>query len=276
MTRNLVWKAALVATPVLVLSGCGGNQNTLAPEARPERAITNLFWVDVRRLVLRFRADRRSCSSSAGGDAASRRCRSEAASGPRRWSCIGMGVALPVVAARRALRLVGRLRRSKSTAAPAAGTTAMTIQRDRPPVVVGGALHGHACGHGERDPHPGRHAGRCRRHDRRRDPQLLGPGAEPEDRHDPGLAEPHPARRRQARASTAASAPSSAGCSTRTWRCDVVAQPRARIPARGSRAGTARGRAERARAARRSSSAEPARAATRSAAPRRTATSAPT
>ena len=76
----------------------------------------------------------------------------------------------------------------RSTAAPAPGATRLTVD------VIGHQWFwevrypGTPGRHGERDPHPGADAGRRGRHDRRRDPQLLGAAAEPEDRHDPGPA----------------------------------------------------------------------------------------
>src|SRR6185503_7097551 len=72
--------------------------------------------------------------------------------------------------------------------------------RHRPPVVVGDPLSGERRGHGERDPHPGADAGSPRGADRRRDPQLLGAAAEPEDRHAPGRDERDRALRRRGRA----------------------------------------------------------------------------
>src|SRR6185437_3433333 len=65
--------------------------------------------------------------------------------------------------------------------------------RDRPPVVVGGALPRHDGGDGERDPHPHQHAHRRAARVDRRDPQLLGAGAQQEDGHAAGAPEPPPA-----------------------------------------------------------------------------------
>ena len=87
----------LATGAVLLLAGCGGNEDTISPAGRPERSITNLFWVDVRRLV-------RSASASIvlllflgwcaahRADAARRRRRAR-----RDAVVIGLGVALPVV-----------------------------------------------------------------------------------------------------------------------------------------------------------------------------------
>src|SRR5438034_694491 len=58
-------------------------------------------------------------------------------------------------------------------------------QRDRPPVVLGGRLRRHEGGHRQRDPHPRSNERRRRRNHGRRDPQLLGARAQPQDR-------PHP------------------------------------------------------------------------------------
>ncbi len=210
-------RAALLAPPlVLVLAGCGGNQNTIAPAGHDERAITQLFWVMfgvacvgfgviVTLLFLGW------CAAQPAEPAGRRRRarRDRRRDRPRRRAADRP--------ARRALRLVGRLRHPLDRRADAR-LDAGDGPRDRPPVVVGGALHGHARGHRERDPHPGAHARRRRRARPRRDPQLLGAGAEPEGRHDPRAPRTDVLLDAdRARASTAGSAPSSAACSTRTW-----------------------------------------------------------
>jgi len=43
MTRVALRPFALVV-PTLLLAGCGGNQNTLAPKSEPAHAISHLWW----------------------------------------------------------------------------------------------------------------------------------------------------------------------------------------------------------------------------------------
>src|SRR5919197_599246 len=61
--------------------------------------------------------------------------------------------------------------------------------------MVGGSVP-QRCGHRERDPRSHRRARPYRGLNRRRDPQLLGASARPEDRHDPGPDEQHHTHRR--------------------------------------------------------------------------------
>ena len=72
-------------------------------------------------------------------------------------------------------------------------------RRHRPSVVLGVPVSGDEGGHCRRDAHSRRHAGQPRGDDRGRHPQLLGAGAEPQDRHDPGPGEPDPALLEQGR-----------------------------------------------------------------------------
>ena len=60
---------------------------------------------------------------------------------------------------------------------------------------------------------------------RRRDPQLLGAEPRRQAGPDPGPRERHHRRSEQVRASTAASAPNSAACSTPTWRSTSSSSP---------------------------------------------------
>ena len=89
-----------------------------------------------------------------------------------------------------------------------------------------------------------RSAGRCSfdAHVARRDPQLLG--AEPARQEGPDSRATHNASgsRPTGRASIAASAPSSAATSTRTWRFDVVAEPQAEFERVARRAAASRPR----------------------------------
>jgi cytochrome c oxidase subunit 2 len=111
---------------VFVLAGCGGNQNTVAPEGRPERSITHLFWVMfggscvgfgliVFLLFLGWARRGNATLPFGGGERAAT------------FVVIGMGIAVPIVL------LVALFAWSdffvlKSTAEPAANTTAMTIR----------------------------------------------------------------------------------------------------------------------------------------------------
>src|SRR5438477_3415651 len=69
----------------------------------------------------------------------------------------------------------------------------------RPPVVLGVPVSGDEGGHCRRDAHSRRHADQPRGDDRGRHPQLLGAGAEPQDRHRSRPAEPDPPLRGQGR-----------------------------------------------------------------------------
>jgi cytochrome c oxidase subunit 2 len=110
---------------VLMLAGCGGNQNTLAAKSHPEHQITNVFWVvfgmscvgfGIITLLLFLGWWRRTRPSLPGGG------------GERAATLVvlGMGVALPV-ALLVALFVWSDLFVTKSTAAPAPGSTQMTI-----------------------------------------------------------------------------------------------------------------------------------------------------
>ncbi len=110
---------------VLALAGCGGDQNTLAAKSHPQHEITNVFWVvfgvscfgfGIIALLLFLGWWRRARPSLPGGGG------ERAAT----FVVIGMGVALPV-ALLVALFVWSDLIVTKSTAAPAPGTTQMTI-----------------------------------------------------------------------------------------------------------------------------------------------------
>ena len=46
MTGRRTWlRIPALVLPAAVLSGCGGNQNTLHPASHPEHEISTLFWV---------------------------------------------------------------------------------------------------------------------------------------------------------------------------------------------------------------------------------------
>ena len=129
---------------------------------------------------------------------------------------IVFGIGIPIVVLV-ALFIVSNLYVLQKTDAPARGSTGADRDGDRPPVVVGGPLRRRRGRHRQRDPHPGRHPDRSRRPQRRRHPLLLGAGTEPEDRPDPGPAPTGSSCTPNGPAATAASAPSSAACSTPTW-----------------------------------------------------------
>lgn len=107
------------------LAGCGGNQNTLAAKSHPQHEITNVFWVvfgvscfgfGIIVLLLFLGWWRRNRPSLPGGG------------GERAATLvvIGMGVALPI-ALLVALFVWSDLFVIKSTAAPAPGSTELTI-----------------------------------------------------------------------------------------------------------------------------------------------------
>jgi cytochrome c oxidase subunit 2 len=110
---------------LLVLAGCGGNQNTLAAKSHPQHEIATVFWVTLAVSCVGFGIIvfllflgwlRKSKPSLPGG-------------GQERAATvvvIGMGVALPI-ALLVALFVWSDLFVIKSTAAPAPGSTAMTI-----------------------------------------------------------------------------------------------------------------------------------------------------
>jgi cytochrome c oxidase subunit 2 len=110
---------------VLLLAGCGGNQNTLAAKSHPQHEITNVFWVvfavscvgfGIIALLLLLGWWRRTRPSLPGGG------------GERAATIVvlGMGIALPI-ALLTALFVWSDLIVTRSTAAPAPGTTQMTI-----------------------------------------------------------------------------------------------------------------------------------------------------
>jgi cytochrome c oxidase subunit 2 len=119
-------RATLLVLPlVLALAGCGGNQNTLDPASHPERSISNLFWVMFGIAIVGFglivfllflgwvRRERPNLPGGRGEAAATR-------------IVLGFGVALPIVLLS-ALFIWSDFFVMRSTAAPAEGSTALTI-----------------------------------------------------------------------------------------------------------------------------------------------------
>ena len=132
------------------------------------------------------------------------------------WFVVVIGGVIVPIGVIVALFVVSDIFMIRTTEAPAATATKMTV------LVVGHQFWweirypGTPYGHGERDACPGPHPRAGRGADRRRDPQLLGPGAEPEDPDDPGTDERDRVRRDHDPGRTSVTAPSSAGSSTRT------------------------------------------------------------
>ena len=120
-------RATLLGFPlVLALASCGGNQNTLDPASHPERSISNLFWVMFGVAIVGFGLIvfllflgwvRRDQPNLPGGHA------ERAATG----IVLGFGVALPIVLLS-ALFIWSDFFVMRSTAAPARGSTALTIR----------------------------------------------------------------------------------------------------------------------------------------------------
>jgi cytochrome c oxidase subunit 2 len=108
------------------LSGCGGNQNTLDPASHPEHEISTVFWVVLAASVIGFgvvvwllflgwwRRTQANLPGGVGENGATR-------------LLIAVGVALPI-ALLTALFVWSDLFVMRSTAAPASGSTAMTIR----------------------------------------------------------------------------------------------------------------------------------------------------
>ena len=117
--------ALLVLPLVLAVAGCGGNQNTLDPASHAERSISNLFWVMFGVAIVGFafivfllflgwvRREQPSLPGGRGEAAATR-------------IVLGFGVALPIVLLS-ALFIWSDFFVVRSTAAPAKGSTALTI-----------------------------------------------------------------------------------------------------------------------------------------------------
>jgi cytochrome c oxidase subunit 2 len=111
---------------VLLLGGCGGNQDTVSPAAHAERSITNLFWVMfgvacvgfgviVLLLFLGWARRTKPTLPFGGGERAATTV------------VLGLGIALPV-ALLVALFIWSDIFVLNSTAAPAKGSSAMTIR----------------------------------------------------------------------------------------------------------------------------------------------------
>jgi cytochrome c oxidase subunit II len=111
---------------VVVLAGCGGNENTLAPESHAEGTITHLFWIvfgfsafgfGVVCVLLFLGWWRRKTPSlpGGGGERAATRI------------VIGAGVALPIVLLV-ALFVYSDVFATKATSAPRPGSTELTVE----------------------------------------------------------------------------------------------------------------------------------------------------
>jgi cytochrome c oxidase subunit 2 len=127
MTGRRTWQrvAALILVAI-ALSGCGGNQNTLDPASHPEHEISTVFWVVLGCSVVGFGVVvwllflgwwRRTQANLPGG---------VGERGATRL-LVAVGVALPI-SLLTALFVWADLFVMKSTAAPADGSTAMTIR----------------------------------------------------------------------------------------------------------------------------------------------------
>ena len=186
------WTSLAVLLP-LVASGCGGPEDALAPKSRQVHDITLLFWwmlavaaiglgLVVTLLLLSFkRRHRRGLGRDTEGDTPGERA--------SWYVVVGAGIVLPlglIVA----LFVISDIFVIRTTQAPAASDTRLTVE------VVGHQwwwevrYPGTARGHGQRDPHPGRHA---RATSRSRTADVIHsfwvPRAEPQDRRDPGPTE---------------------------------------------------------------------------------------
>jgi len=117
--------AVVALTFVLALAGCGGNQNTLDPASHAEHRISNLFWVLFVASSIGFglvvwllfvgwwRRNRPDLPRGVGEHGAT-------------GLVIGLGIALPIVLLS-ILFVWSDVFVLRSTAAPAKGTTAMTV-----------------------------------------------------------------------------------------------------------------------------------------------------
>jgi cytochrome c oxidase subunit 2 len=129
MTRVPVHRAAAVGLGVLlanILVGCGGNQNTLDPEGRPESRIAHLFWVMlagaglglavvVGLLLLGWWRRDRADLPGGGGERAAMRL------------VVGLGVVVPIIVLV-ALFVWSDFVVARATEAPARTSTALTVE----------------------------------------------------------------------------------------------------------------------------------------------------
>jgi cytochrome c oxidase subunit 2 len=126
MTRRPRHRLLLPACGLVVaLAGCGGNENTLAPESHAEGSITHMFWIVFAFSAVGFgviclllflgwwRRDRPSLPGGGGERAAT-------------GVVLGAGVALPIVLLV-ALFIYADLFAMKATSAPSKGSAQMTI-----------------------------------------------------------------------------------------------------------------------------------------------------
>ena len=125
MTR-LALRAFPLAALTLVLAGCGGNQNTLAPKGKPEHAITHLWWWTMTGAWIGFAV---VCGLLFLGWL--RRNRTELPFGgdDRAGTAlvVGLGIAVPVVVLT-LLFFWSNIVVLRSTAAPARGSTKLTVR----------------------------------------------------------------------------------------------------------------------------------------------------
>ena len=115
----------LLAAVPLVLAGCGGNENVLHGESHQERAIDTLWWVMFGVACAGFTLVS-SCSCSAGGAATVRDLPGGGDERVATGLVVGLGIVTPIVLLT-ALFVWSDIFVMRSTAAPARGSTAMTI-----------------------------------------------------------------------------------------------------------------------------------------------------
>ena len=187
---------ALVAGRARPRRGAARSRTPSRPHSRAARGITSLWWNMLIGSALAFGDRRPHPRSSHGCGETGRACPGVARRRPggARASSLGFGLVGPDPRAVRALPLLGHLPDPRHDAADRAAAAA-----EQPKLTVRVIGHqfwwevrypGTTCGDRERDPHSRAHARRGARPHRRRHPQLLGAGAEPEDRHGPGADEP--------------------------------------------------------------------------------------
>ena len=233
--------AAVAAERRAIAAPCTGPHDVLAPAGAQAAHIGQLWTCSSRsaRPSLRSRCSSRSRSRCWRTPRAAADTPPDLSSLDRhergRIAASSRAVAISIAAAARAARRE-RLHRPRARAHAARGRAAH--RGHRPPVVVGGALRratepSRIVHHRQRDARAGRPPGDRHAHGRRRDPQPLGAEPRRQEGPDPGPHRDDAVPRRPCRASIAASAPSSAASSTRTWRFRCVAEPPDRLRGMG-------------------------------------------